>query len=464
MKLKEIRDLMGSKYEINRKGVQTNRYHVYTDNFKHLVREKLKEQFHEDNYDRLYWMTATFLNLFKKIVNLKSMLYKKEAVRRWLKADGETVDENFNDYVNVGQRHLAFQMLNKYVNMANVAFLRLKPNGRQIEYEAVPPQNIYVITDYRNPMKYNVLLHKIVVDQDEEENNFYIYWDREKYGILNYDLSRWIEKEQENRYFDPNKNEGVIPYVPCYGIQPLANDFWSETLNQDLYEATIQANVHLTHWNNLFKNSAYKQLIFLGLNPDDIRSLYGHVMDGATPITIRGEGADAKAETLVDDLEKSIRALRMLLSHVADQHGVEIQVERSSQSESGFAIKLKREAMKEIRQEQEPLFRECENTCAYYTAIMARTEWGAPIDINGSLDVSFVVGNAEMTKEDMEIEAWKKDEGLKSLVELFMELNPDYTEEEALEKIKENQKINRQLGGQSVLGEIEEEEEGIEEV
>ena len=42
---------------------------------------KIRDQFHADNYDRLYKMVAAYYNIFKKVVNSKSLLYKKEAAR-----------------------------------------------------------------------------------------------------------------------------------------------------------------------------------------------------------------------------------------------------------------------------------------------------------------------------------------------------------------------------------------------
>jgi hypothetical protein len=128
-------------------------------------------------------------------------------------------------------------------------------------------------------------------------------------------------------------------------MQPIANSFWNETLNDDLYNSTIQINTHITHLNNSLKNACYKQLVFTGMLADDIKRMYGHVMDGANPITISGENAEADALELTYDFKAFFETLHSIAAHVMDQHGVEFDSQTASaQKSSGVAMVIKKEA------------------------------------------------------------------------------------------------------------------------
>jgi hypothetical protein len=296
-----------------------------------------------------------------------------------------------------------------------------------------------------NPMEFDALLHRIVIDS---QTKFWYYWDRYVSCKVSDGLDQ-VYDVQPNKYIDPNDLEaprGIIPYVPVWSVQPLANSFWCETYNDDLFNATLQINVHLTHLNNLLKLACYKQIVFTGMTVGDIKATYGHVTDGLNPITLSGENASVSTIEMHSDINQAMNVIHDLIAQVCDQHGVSFSSQvNSAQKQSGVALTIEREAMDDLREEQEPRLRECEAKVAYITAIMANTDYNAGIDINGTLRVVFGRDPIEMTSENTAVEDWKLGKGLKSILDLFTKMNPDIDPAQAEQILKDNLSQNKEL-------------------
>ncbi len=432
--------------EGTRRQKQKERFDVYMDDYNYLLNALIKKQFHQDNADRLYPMVCNYANLLKKIVNLKSVIYKKEAKREWLSVSGEP-SQNYTDVLEKSNINEAYQALNKYLNINNTAFMRVisDPRSKAIKYEAVPSENIVVLRRVDNPMEFDALLHRIVIDTNTK---FWYYWDRNVNCKVSDGLDQ-VYDVQPNKYIDPNDLDtpkGIIPYVPVWSVQPLANSFWCETYNDDLYNATLQVNVHLTHLNNLLKLACYKQIVFTGMNVADLKSIYGHVTDGLNPITLSGENAAVTNLDMHSDINQAMSVIHDLIAQVCDQHGVSFSSQvNSAQKQSGVALTIEREAMDDLREEQEPRLRECESKVAYITAIMANTDYNSGIDINGKLRVVFGRDPVEMDSEDTAVEDWQLGKGLKSIKDLFTKMNPDIDPAQAEQVLRDNLAQNKEL-------------------
>jgi hypothetical protein len=429
-----------------RRQKQKERFDVYMDDYNYLIIALIKKQFHQDNADRLYPMVCNYANLLKKIVNLKSVIYKKAAKREWLSVNNEPV-ESYNDIISKSNINEAYQALNKYLNINNMSFMRVISDTRVkgIKYEAVPGENIVVLRRIDNPLEFDALLHHIVIDS---RTKFWYYWDRYVSCKVSDGLDH-VYDVQPNKYIDPNDTSeprGIIPYVPVWGIQPLANSFWCETYNDDLFNATLQINVHLTHLNNLMKLACYKQIVFTGLTIGDLKSIYGHVTDGLNPITLTGEGANVTSLEMHSDINQAMSVIHDLISQVCDQHGVSFSSQvNSAQKQSGVALTIEREAMDDLREEQEPRLRECESKVAYITAIMANTDYNAGIDVNGTLRVVFGRDPVELTSENTAVEDWLFSKGIKSVLDLYTKMNPDIDPEQAEQGLRDNLAQNKEL-------------------
>jgi hypothetical protein len=442
-KLDKIKDLADQSNQTERMSNQLNRFNVYIDNFQDQVNTLLKKQFNPDNHDMLFYMQTSYLNLLKKIVNLKSVLYKNQANRQWLV--GDSTDEAYTELINESNIHIAFQALNKFVNVNNTAFMRITTDQEKgkIVYDAIPSDSIIVLQNLEDPLKMDALLRKITIN----EKKYYAYWDSEEYIFLdeNFELAG---NRVDNPYIDPETNEGVIPYVPFWALQPIAGDFWNETISNDLYQGTVQLNVQIAHLNNQMKLAGLRQLVFTGLMNEDIKDLYAHIVDGLRPIALKGEESEAKALEMSGHMKEFMDVIHDIIAQISDQHGISFASQTTTaQKQSAAALKIEKEALDNLREEQEPLFREGEEKVGRITAIMANTDLGTNINLSeGALDVEFVRDPEYIDAEIIPSIEYATREGYKSKAQIFMELNPGTeSEEEAIEKIKSNMAENQEL-------------------
>jgi hypothetical protein len=442
-KLEKIKDLADQSNQTQRMQNQLDRFNVYIDNFQDQVNTLLKKQFNPENHDMLFYMQTSYLNLLKKIVNLKSVLYKNQANRQWLV--GETADDDYNELIEDSNIHIAYQALNKFTNVNNVAFMRISTDtvtGKMV-YDAIPSDSIIVLQNLEDPLKMDAILRKTTIN----EEIFYIYWDSEEFMLLNESFE--LEGERKaNPYIDPETGEGIIPYVPFWSLQPIAGDFWNETIGNDLFQSTVQVNVQMAHLNNQMKLSGLRQIVFSGLMNEDIKELYSHIVDGLRPIALKGEDSKAVALEMSGNLRDFMQVIHDIISQVADQHGISFASQTTTaQKQSAVALKIEKEALDNLREEQEPLFRDGEERVGRITAIMANQDLDKNINLNeGALDVQFVRDPEYIDSEIIPSIEYATKEGYKSKAQIFMELNPGTeSEDEAKEKIQKNIADNEAL-------------------
>jgi hypothetical protein len=424
----QMKSLKETGEEQARMDVQSNRFKVYIDNFVDQVDELIKSQFHPDNYHLLRPMKVQYFNLLKKIVNLKSVLYKQPALRKWLV--GDTENDKYSELLEGSNINTSAQTLNKFVNVNNVAFMRVKTDliNKVLRYDAVPAESIMILQDILDPYKINALMRKINIpaglsEQYDEQDVLWAYWDSERYLLLNDQMD--ILEEKDNVYKDPNTGKGIIPYVPFWGMQPIANNFWNETINDDLYEGTVQINANMTHFNNVLKTTCYRQLALTGLHNEDVKKLYGHIVDGLSPIAMQGEEAKADSFEMTGQVREFMDSIHDIISQIADQHGVSFSSQATSaQKQSGLALEIEQEALDNLREEQEPLFRDSENELAKVSIIIGNTDLNAGVDVNGKLDITFPRPNKILSPDEIAGIGYEVNEGYKSKTEVFMSLNP----------------------------------------
>ena len=456
--VKEILSRLELQGDQDRQTSQELRLDMYLDDYKNKINQLLLTQFHRDNYDRLYKLIATYYNLFKKVVNLKSILYKKEAVRVWSKRD-KTVDENYNDLLKTSNINTVMPTCNKLTNVNNTSFVRIIPDMEKkiIQYEAIPSEAISIIQNTENTNEINELLHRVTIkDSNSSIGNFiggtastndrfivkYFYWSKERYIVA--DAHKEIEIDSDNPYKD-NDGNGIIPYILFSNMGCISGNIWNETVNQDLYDGTLQVNVFQTYFNNLIKIAGYRQTWLTGVSQKELVSLNEKVSDPLQPIVLSDPESTIGTFELQSRITDVQDAVHDIISEITDNHGVEFSSRVSSAQEmSGLSLKLSQDAMDNIREEQQPLYRKSENELAEKTVIVSNKDLKSKIDIEGKFGINFHEDKKEIEVKDRIL--WNNyliKNNLKSIVDLYKEIDPDVTnEEEALKRIAQNKEEN----------------------
>jgi len=464
---KVLSDLQ-TQADTDRQDSQADRLSMYLDDYSNQIIYTLQQQFHRDNYNRLYPLLATYYNLLKKIVNLKSVIYKSEAKRYWYKRDGKSVDENYSEIISRSNLDLVMPTTNKLVEVNNTCFPRIMATEQgAIKYEAVPSENISIIQSIDDPETITHLLHRVTI---KDSNNSiteplkmsrndtytvkYFYWDEENYAVLDSNKSVLPGYPLENPYKDPKTGRGIIPYVLFSNFPSIAGDIWHETQNSDLYNGTIQVNVFQTYLNNLMKQSGYRQPFMTGVDKDEAAKMDGRVSDSLQPIVITDPNANIGAFELSGDITKVMDAIHDIISEIADNHGVEFSSRTSSaQKMSGLALSISQEALNNLKEEQQPYYRKAESELAYKTAIIANTDLKANIDLEGRFSIDFFEEKRDESVDDQIKKAeYQLNNNLVSLTDLYRQVDPDCpTDEEAIKRLQENKAINDQLRAEDIF-------------
>ena len=464
--VKQLLKDLETQIEQSRIDSQEKRLSMYLDDYESVVLDKLRTQFHKDNYDRLFPMIATYYNLLKKVVNLKAVLYKREAKRIWSNRDNKP-DEKYNEMIAATNINNTMSTINKLTEVNNTSFLRIMPDEEKkiIQYEAVPSENISVIQNPENPTEIVALLHRVVIKDSTQSitnalgNNIarlrfntskytakYFYWDKESFITL--DTDQKIILDEENPYKDDITGQGIIPYVLFTNMESIAGSIWNETVDADLYNGTIQVNVFQTYFNNLLKTAGYRTPYITGLSEQEVLKLNNKVNDPLQPLGL--EDPDAKVGTfeLSTKIGEFQSAIHDVISEIADNHGVEFSSRTSSaQKMSGLALSISQGAINDLREEQQPKYRNSESEVAKKTVVIVKKKFNTIIDVEGKFSINFAE-DKEQTTVDEKI---KQDEfyiknNLKSITDIYREIDPDAdSNEEAMKRIMENKKINDEL-------------------
>ena len=469
--IQRILDDFQTDSDADRINSYSDRMDIYLDDYETQIREILKKQFTPENFKVLHPMIARHDNVFKKIVNLKSQIYKDEPTRLWFKADGKTVDEQYADVI--GKSNIAASMvtIEKFMNVNNVSLARIVMRNGRIEYDPVQGECIQVEQDDENPMEYNALVHEIFKNNTRNQQGHMVHiWTNGKSKIFdngengkgtqtiikifphnNLGIDPTPETDTKpNPYIDPTTDRGIIPYTDFRIFDGI--DFWNETMNEDLRIGTLQINADETHTNNLIKFSGYRQVAIVG--KIDEANLHNAKTDVLAILNVKPEpGTDVSISTLdhVKDPNEMIEAIAKKTAIMASNHGVSFNAEAisSRQRQTAEALTINQEQIIALREERIPILRLSEKEMAWKTVIIANTPTnmsglGTTIDMAGKFKMDYpeveVVTDSEKTQK---VDLVDITEGFLSRAQYLMKRNPDIkSEEEAIKLLEHIAEVN----------------------
>lgn len=460
---------------------QEQRFNMYFDDYKEEVENLIKNQFHIDNWTDMLMMIYANYNFLKKIVNLKTIVYKKEAARRYLTGtttetddeDGAEIDQFDEDYETIisdSNINTALQQCDLYANINNISVCRIMLNENKdgIEYVPVPAHEISVEQHPENPLRIVGLIHSIKIsDTPGDIKRIYFHWTNgqsqtdnpideggEKVGHYRiYDDEGTLVMQPNNPndlnpYVDKTR-KAIIPYVFFRTVQ--SNEFWNECANRDMFDTTLQVNVNYTHKNNLMKYFGYNQLFVIG--DIDTTKMNGKRTDPSAIINVTskipGTPADIKGISLIGRLAELDKSIFTQISQSADVQSVSLSADAmTAQRQTAEALTINRKALEETREKLIPIYREAENELAFKTIVIANTPipnsgLGKNITEDGTFQIDFAeLDNTASEKEKAETNTIKIANNTLNPIDIIMEENPDLTEDQATEQWEKNKEIN----------------------
>lgn len=453
---------------------------IYRHDIEPIVRDKLKQMFHPDNYERMRIAPSTWTNTMRRIVDDISILYQKPATRYLQEETPEPIKSNLEegdpltelaDILNLAEapdkEEGAFDRLlkaadldttldtvEKMVRIHEAVWVRPfvsyegklinpddgtesgDPATAKLSYIVYTPEEADVVEDPSNP---NEALAWYYFGEELNEKG-------EKERVIHFFTSDSYTKfDKEWKVLKTENNElGRLPVVVFRKELPSMNSYYCQGVGRDLLAATVEFNVLRTIQNVRFRDSGFKQLALV--NVDDERVPADQVLGGPTPIYIP-EGGSANVLDMMPHLDQMMNDIKARVIELATSYGISANdFKAEGTPASGFAKRLDRDRVLTENMRIRKFFAEGERelyklTCGVLGVYRVEGLEGL------NAEAEYVVDYSEPTFSDDPATENSNDAkaialGKTNIIEILQRANPDLTELQLARLAIRNRRIN----------------------
>lgn len=420
---------LDSTWEKKRRAKSRDRLDLFNDNGRDQFIRMIDDVFTNSKvrkWRKKFVDMAMLNNVTKRIIRETSQVYGESALR--------VVDQTLPQYKrlqNSVRQDRKFRELNEFTNLLNetLVWFDITPMGNPV-IRNVTPDNMFAIAHPNDPTD----LVGVIIDQaprsGKASDPHFLVLDDETFFKLNRD-GRMIKDSREAHGLTR------LPAILNHKNPPTVG-LWDTTTGDDIigcHKAVTLLNVMLLK----HQKEGTKQGVLSG----DLGNMAtGQPMDGEHLINAP-EGSVLNTLDLGADPKSYIEATRAVIRQMAANHGVsEAIFDLDFSASSGFEIELKRIGLREIRRNQLLDYRPLE---ADFAEIMSEVLIESSHPDRFSTDgwkIDF--GEVETPQEPSQrISYWKelRGMGLMNTLDMYIQLNPEATIEEAREAIRINAEV-----------------------
>ena len=417
-----------------------NKLDLFKDDYEEIIRQKIKELFHKDNYERLYYHVNQSQNIIKRVIKEISTVYQAQPIREFGK------DERFQEILNYSKLDTKLKKVNRYTNLLNEVLLKIGVRAGRIVYDIITPNIMTIIQNEQDPTQADAIIYMVTRKNTVGDDSIsYYYWDI--YGnhlILDKDfrVSFVVYDEAAPKgsfeFYPYRDDEGrlVLPFMTFHREEP-DDSFWDQDTGRDLYNAAIMVGIKMTLFDYYFKVASFKQPYIVG---DMVSVPAKQILDPLTIFQATGEGAQVGLLDMQINMDQLRDALVFQINSVINNYGISADQWSLSISEmSGRALKIRNRALLEIRQEQIPLYREYEQEIFNKTRIVNNAHFPQQQIKNAEFSVDFgEIEFPEDPEEELNLDTKRLKIGLISLGQFYKKYNPDVDEKKGEKIIIQN--------------------------
>ena len=429
--------LIEAKYKADeeRKDEAQKKLDLFKDDYEDIIRTKIAELFHKDNYDRLRFHVNQSQNILKRVIKEISTLYRNPPSRT-LSSDNKRYSEI------VAETRIDSKMLkvNRYTNLLNECLVKVGFRGGRIVYDILTPNIVTVLQNDDDPTIADAIMYETnYVNSAGKASKLYHVWD--VWGNA-YDMDEHFRIVREiwigDSPYKGREGQFVIPITTFHREEP-DDAFFDQDTGRDLYNAAVLIGVKMTLFDYYFKTASFKQPYLIG---DEVTAPAEQVADPMTIFRARGENAQIGVLDFQINLDQLQNALVYQINSVINNYGISADAWTLSIAEmSGRALRIRNRALTEAREEQIPVYADAEGDLFEKTRIVNNVHFPSR---KISESASFKIDYAEMDIPDdpeEERDVWKAklQDGLITLGQFYQHFNPDVKDEqEAEERLIEN--------------------------
>jgi hypothetical protein len=437
-----VNSVLAAKWraEQDRQQEADDRLCIYTDDYEDIIRETLAQLFCKENYNNLYYHVNQSQNVFKRVVNQISMVYKVDA-QRGLDIESDRY-EAIKEETDINTR---MRKVNRLTNAVNDIIVMVAVRDGKICYDLITPNICTVIQNPDDPSKMDALIYRLTsVNTPTSANLQYAHWDiNGNHAILDNNfreiLRVYSADGSEGGFPYPYRDKNgafIIPAIVCHRQHP-EDSFWDQDTGRDLYNAAIGVGWKLTLKDYYFKTASFKQIYVIA---DDLNVPNKQIKDPMTLFHLRGEGSAVGTLDIQVEIDKLVASIVTDINMIINNYGISADMWSLSISEiSGRALKIRNQALLEQRQEQIPTYRNVETELFEKTRIVNNAHasyyrW-QKIPENAIFTVDF--GEIEFPEDpvyEIDLEAKRLKSGIIGLGQFYQRFNPDITDVDEAEK------------------------------
>lgn len=426
--------------EADRQNAVYNRIRMLDDDYLDQVQAKVKSFVSADTWSNVDGGLKVFanktVNIYKTIINDLSMVYKNSAIRTF--GDSKGNDSKAKEIYKKMKIDIKMKKVNKYLNALNDVVIQIVPRDGLIDMDILTPNVLTIIPRSDDPTQAEAVLIKKMINPTlltYEGNYYYTVWTETEHYMTD---AKFTVKEPIGNNIDMINPYKRLPFVFLH-LEP-TESFWNETLGSDLVEMNVLvgAKQTLQDYNETWHN--FKQLTIATDN--NVTAGLTRSVDKAIIVP-----SDASVEVL--DYGLKLKELQDALINyagiVASGYGVSIQSLLTVTAESGIKLKIKQSKLEELRDTQIQVLEQAEKEIFDLINVIME------INNQGNIGSEFSIKYTDMKvytdpKEDLAVLNKEIQMNLKSIIDVFMERNPTYTDrKKALSKVLEIVEENNQV-------------------
>lgn len=415
---------------------------IANDELLPIVDKKLGETFSGETYQDAKPYIDVSANVFKRVISEISTVYNREPSRE---ISPKLAQKQYEAIIGVKGFDInsKFQKANYLLNGLNDLIFQVVVDEDYIDLGVLTPDRVIV---FRNPkiphLAEALMIEDSFVDDKGATITQWFFWSPVRHFVVRgagkSDKVQIIgvvdNPEMKNPYAEINQLTGEFyPFVFCHSSAREEN-FFDENSGNDLVSATKSVCLQKT-FKNMMIPMQFKQ-IAVQLPTDEGRSLKNNQLK--SPLHVFQSNGEMTVLDWQSNIEELGRVIEQNIYEIATAYGVSPEnFKLSSTATSGFARRVAKERLNEIREGQKKIWRTIEQDV--FNAIRATTNLYPQfqaIPYNAKFNVDYYdMQIFEDPLIEMQLFEKKIELGLMSLVDVVKALNPDIESDARAEEI-----------------------------
>lgn len=382
-------------------------------------------------------------NITRYITNNLCMLFSKGVL---VKPINEKDAEIYDDIVDSSQLDATMQEVERKTFLTKTSLIKVSWRDEKIALDVITPEYLMVTTSDENPYRPESIIYPIKLDDKNLYNpkGTFGYWSETEFKLLD-ESGRELPNPQNEGNVNPY---GVLPFVVVRNSIPTNGEFYNK-LGEELINAQESINVLLTEHAQLVKMQSFSIPVLK--NPKaDYQGNVNVQIDPSKPIIVEdnkdAQGdfkyvtPDAKLSEVQESIDKEVTRIGALFGvNVSD-------FVASGQKSSADATKEYNASINEYREQQKLIYLPILSELFEIIRIVWNTHSTEQLSEDG-VTVQILDPKRGYTSVDDKIKEtdYLLGKNFISLPEALTMWSDDLTEDEAKERIKQNQIVNEEI-------------------